>query len=134
MLELESGKPIQRIDSAAIYPANLYVAPKDKLNEIILQIEHELKEHESYLESEGKYIEAKRIHERTNFDLEMIRELGYCSGIENYSRFLMVESGDSPFCLLDYFPDYLMFIDESYATIPQLRGMWGGDQTMESIW
>ncbi|HMT76627.1 MAG: excinuclease ABC subunit UvrB [Bacteroidetes bacterium] len=131
MLELESGKPIQRIDSAAIYPANLYVAPKDKLNEIILQIEHELKEHESYLESEGKYIEAKRIHERTNFDLEMVRELGYCSGIENYSRFFDGrDPGTRPFCLLDYFPsDYLMFIDESHATIPQLRGMWGGDRS-----
>ena len=131
MLELESGKPIQKIDSAAIYPANLYVAPKDKLNEIILQIEHELKEHESYLESEGKYIEAKRIHERTNFDLEMIRELGYCSGIENYSRFFDGrDPGTRPFCLLDYFPsDYLMFIDESHATIPQLRGMWGGDRS-----
>jgi excinuclease ABC subunit B len=106
------------------------VALKDKLNEIILQIEHELRAR-IYLESEGKYIEAKRIHERTNFDLEMIRELGYCSGIENYSRFFDGrDPGTRPFCLLDYFPsDYLMFIDESHATIPQLRGMWGGDRS-----
>lgn len=131
MLELESGMPIQKIDSAAIYPANLYVAPKDKMNEILYSIEHELKEHEAYLESEAKYVEAKRIHERTHFDLEMIRELGYCSGIENYSRFFDGrEPGTRPFCLLDYFPDdYVMFIDESHATIPQLRGMWGGDRS-----
>lgn len=131
MLEIESGKAIKKVDVAAIFPANLYVAPKDKLQEIIRTIEHELQEHESYLETENKFLEAKRIHERTQFDLEMIKELGYCSGIENYSRFFDGrEPGARPFCLLDYFPDdYLMLIDESHATIPQIRGMWGGDRS-----
>ena len=134
ILEVESGKAIQKIETAAIYPANLYVAPKDKINGILRSIEHELKEHETYLESEGKYIEAKRIHERTNFDIEMIKELGYCSGIENYSRFFDGrEPGTRPFCLLDYFPDdYLMIIDESHVTLPQLRGMWGGDRSRKT--
>jgi excinuclease ABC subunit B len=128
MLEIETGKPIKKMDVAAVFPANLYVAPKDKLQEIIRTIEHELQEHESYLETENKFLEAKRIHERTQFDLEMIKELGYCTGIENYSRFFDGrEPGARPFCLLDYFPDdYLMMIDESHATIPQIRGMWGG--------
>lgn len=134
ILEVESAKAIQKIETAAIYPANLYVAPKDKLNDILHSINHELKEHESYLESEGKYLEAKRIHERTTFDIEMIRELGYCSGIENYSRFFDGrEPGTRPFCLLDYFPDdFLMIIDESHVTIPQLRGMWGGDRSRKT--
>jgi len=131
MLEIETGKPIKKMDVAAVFPANLYVAPKDKLQEIIRTIEHELQEHESYLETENKFLEAKRIHERTQFDLEMIKELGYCTGIENYSRFFDGrEPGARPFCLLDYFPDdYLMMIDESHATIPQVRGMWGGDRS-----
>jgi len=131
MLEIETGKSIKKMDVAAVFPANLYVAPKDKLQEIIRTIEHELQEHESYLETENKFLEAKRIHERTQFDLEMIKELGYCTGIENYSRFFDGrEPGARPFCLLDYFPDdYLMMIDESHATIPQVRGMWGGDRS-----
>ena len=131
MLEIETGKSIKKMDVAAVFPANLYVAPKDKLQEIIRTIEHELQEHESYLETENKFLEAKRIHERTQFDLEMIKELGYCTGIENYSRFFDGrEPGARPFCLLDYFPDdYLMMIDESHATIPQIRGMWGGDRS-----
>ena len=131
MLEIETGKPIKKMDVAAVFPANLYVAPKDKLQEIIRTIEHELQEHESYLETENKFLEAKRIHERTQFDLEMIKELGYCTGIENYSRFFDGrEPGARPFCLLDYFPDdYFMMIDESHATIPQIRGMWGGDRS-----
>jgi len=131
MLEIETGKPIKKMDVAAVFPANLYVAPKDKLQEIIRTIEHELQEHESYLETENKFLEAKRIHERTQFDLEMIKELGYCTGIENYSRFFDGrEPGARPFCLLDYFPDdYLMMIDESHSTIPQIRGMWGGDRS-----
>ena len=101
-----------------------------KLKEIIKEIEDELHEQEKYFEREGRYLEAKRIKERTSFDLEMIRELGYCSGIENYSRFFDGRhQGTRPFCLLDYFPDdYLMIIDESHVTIPQVRGMWGGDR------
>jgi excinuclease ABC subunit B len=129
-LELESGKRITSMEHAAIYPANLYIAPKDKLKYIIKDIEDELVDHEKFFEAEGRYLEAKRIKERVTFDLEMIRELGYCNGIENYSRFFDGRRpGTRPFCLLDYFPeDYLMVIDESHVTIPQVRGMWGGDR------
>lgn len=129
-IEIESGKRMASMDHAAIFPANLYVAPKDRLKGIIHNIEDELKEHEEFFEKEGRYIEAKRIRERVEFDLEMIRELGYCSGIENYSRFFDGRKmGSRPFCLLDYFPkDYLMLVDESHQTIPQVRGMWGGDR------
>ncbi|MDX1684368.1 MAG: excinuclease ABC subunit UvrB [Saprospiraceae bacterium] len=129
-IENETGKRIESIEHAAIFPANLYIAPKDRLKEIIIEIEDELYEQEKYFESEGRYLEAKRIKERTNFDLEMIRELGYCNGIENYSRFFDGrKQGTRPFCLLDYFPDdYLMIIDESHVTVPQVRGMWGGDR------
>ena len=130
VLEKESGKRIESIEFAAIFPANLYVAPRERLNEIIRSIEDELYAQEQYFRKEFKESEAKRIHERTQFDLEMIKELGYCSGIENYSRFFDGrQPGTRPFCLLDYFPDdYLLVIDESHVTIPQLRGMWGGDR------
>ncbi len=130
-IELSSGKRIISMDYAAIFPANLYVAPKDRLKSVIRAIEDELFEHKAYFESERKYTEAKRVVERTQFDLEMIRELGYCSGIENYSRFFDGRKpGTRPFCLLDYFPDdYLLMIDESHVTIPQIRGMWGGDRS-----
>ncbi len=130
VLEKESGKRIENVDFAAIFPANLYVAPKERIHEIIRSIEDELYAQEQYFRKEFKESEAKRIHERTQFDLEMIKELGYCSGIENYSRFFdKREPGTRPFCLLDYFPDdYLLVIDESHVTIPQLRGMWGGDR------
>jgi excinuclease ABC subunit B len=129
-LEISSGKRIQEMDSAAIFPANLYVAPKERLKMVIREIEDELQEQIKYFERESLFLEAKRIHERTNFDLEMMRELGYCSGVENYSRFFdRRRPGTRPFCLLDYFPDdYLMMIDESHVTIPQVRGMWGGDR------
>ncbi len=129
-LEIESGKTIEAIDNAAIFPANLYVAPKDRMKGIIRNIEDELHEQVQYFESERRYLEAKRIHERTTFDLEMMRELGYCSGVENYSRFFDGRKpGTRPFCLLDYFPDdFLMIIDESHVTLPQVRGMWGGDR------
>lgn len=129
-IELESGKRIESMSHAAIFPANLYVAPKDRLNEIIKSIEVEMEDQVVYFEREAKYNEAKRIKERTIFDLEMIRELGYCNGIENYSRFFDGRvPGTRPFCLLDYFPDdFLLVIDESHVTIPQLRGMWGGDR------
>ncbi len=129
-IEIESGKRIDRMDAAAIFPANLYIAPKDRLNEIIRDIQDELYEQEKYFEREGRLLEARRIRERTNFDLEMIKELGYCNGVENYSRFFDGRRpGTRPFCLLDYFPDdYLMVIDESHVTIPQVRGMFGGDR------
>lgn len=130
MIEVESGKRIEKLANAAIFPANLYVAPRERMAEIIREIEDELFEQVKYFESEGRILEAQRLRERTNFDLEMIRELGYCSGVENYSRFFDGRKpGTRPFCLLDYFPeDYLMIIDESHATVPQVRGMWGGDR------
>ncbi len=129
-IEIESGKRIERMNYAAIFPANLYLAPKDRLNQIIRDIEDELHEQEKYFEKEGRLLEARRVRERTTFDLEMIKELGYCNGVENYSRFFDGrQPGTRPFCLLDYFPDdYLMIIDESHVTVPQIRGMYGGDR------
>ncbi|MCU0346382.1 MAG: excinuclease ABC subunit UvrB [Saprospiraceae bacterium] len=129
-LEIESGKRIESLKTAAIFPANLYVPPKERMGDIIRDIQDELWEQVKYFEKEGRYSEAKRIKERTEFDLEMIKELGYCNGVENYSRFFDGRvPGTRPFCLLDYFPDdYLMVIDESHVTIPQVRGMWGGDR------
>jgi excinuclease ABC subunit B len=129
-INIENGKRIESMDHAAIYPANLYLAPKDRITEIIHQIQDEMMEQIAYFERENRFIEAQRIKERTTFDLEMIRELGYCNGVENYSRFFDGRKpGTRPFCLLDYFPDdYLMIIDESHVTIPQVRGMWGGDR------
>lgn len=129
-LEIESGKRIESMETAAIFPANLYVAPKERMNEIIKEIEDELHEQEKYFEKERRLLEAKRIRERTTFDLEMIRELGYCNGVENYSRFFDGRrQGTRPFCLLDYFPDdFLLVVDESHVTIPQVRGMYGGDR------
>lgn len=128
--EIETGKRIEELEFAAVFPANLYVAPKERLNGIIEQIENELYEQERYFESEGRLLEAKRIHERVSFDLEMLKELGYCNGVENYSRFFdRRKPGTRPFCLLDYFPDdFLMIIDESHVTVPQVRGMFGGDR------
>ncbi|WP_293566757.1 excinuclease ABC subunit UvrB [Phaeodactylibacter sp.] len=129
-IEIETGKRIEGMETAAIFPANLYIAPKDRMNQIIRDIEDELHEQEKYFERELRFLESKRIKERTTFDLEMIRELGYCNGVENYSRFFDGRRpGTRPFCLLDYFPDdYLMIIDESHVTVPQVRGMYGGDR------
>ena len=120
----------ERLEHAAIFPANLYVAPKDRIKGVIRDIEDELHEQVTYFESERRFIEARRIKERTTFDLEMIRELGYCNGVENYSRFFDGrDPGTRPFCLLDYFPDdFILVVDESHVTIPQVRGMWGGDR------
>ena len=129
-IELQSGKRIKSMDNAAIFPANLYIAPKDRLNTILNEIQDEMTAQEKYFIQDGRSQEARRIRERTTFDMEMIKELGYCSGIENYSRFFdRREPGTRPFCLLDYFPDdYLLIVDESHVTIPQVRGMWGGDR------
>ncbi len=130
-IEVISGKRISAMDNVAIFPANLYVAPKDVLQQVIYEIQDEALAQENYFKSQGKLIEAQRLKERVNYDLEMIRELGYCSGIENYSRFFdRRKPGTRPFCLLDYFPsDYLMVIDESHQTIPQVSGMYGGDRS-----
>ena len=134
-LELSSGKRISEVDNAAIFPANLYIAPKDMLTRVIHEIQDECLQQEEYFKKENKYIEAQRISERVNYDLEMIRELGYCNGIENYSRFFDRRlPGTRPFCLLDYFPkDFLCMIDESHQTIPQVSGMYGGDRSRKLV-
>ena len=130
-LELSSGKRIGAVENAAIFPANLYLAPKDMLAQVISDIQDEAAAQVQYFKNVGKHIEAQRIGERVEYDLEMIRELGYCTGIENYSRFFdRRKPGDRPFCLLDYFPsDFLTIIDESHQTIPQISGMYGGDRS-----
>ncbi|MBK7432856.1 MAG: excinuclease ABC subunit UvrB [Chitinophagaceae bacterium] len=134
-LELSSGKRISEVENAAIFPANLYVAPKDVLKEVVNEIQDECAAQELYFKNSGKYIEAQRIGERVNYDLEMIRELGYCNGIENYSRFFdRRKAGTRPFCLLDYFPkDFICMIDESHQTIPQVSGMYGGDRSRKLV-
>ena len=126
-----SGRKISDQESIVIYPANLFVTSKDVIDIALTEIEKDLDKQVNFLEKEGKFFEAKRIKERTEFDLEMINEIGYCSGIENYSRYFDRRNpGKRPFCLLDYFPDnFLMFIDESHVTIPQVRAMWGGDRS-----
>ena len=127
----ETNRVIERFDYINIYPANMFVTSPDVLQAAIRDIQDDLVKQVEYFSEQGKILEAKRLEERTNFDLEMIRELGYCSGIENYSRYLdRREPGTRPFCLLDYFPeDYLMVIDESHATIPQVKAMYGGDHS-----
>ncbi|GGI28137.1 excinuclease ABC subunit UvrB [Pedobacter mendelii] len=126
-----SGKTIEKLEDMAIYPANLFVTPKDRFNQSIWGIQEELEIRKNQLIADRHLLEAKRLEERTNFDIEMMKELGYCSGIENYSRFFDGRSpGMRPFCLLDYFPDdYLMVIDESHVTVPQIRAMYGGDRS-----
>ncbi|MFC4219602.1 excinuclease ABC subunit UvrB [Flagellimonas marina] len=126
-----NNKVIEIYDSLNIYPANMFVTSPDVLQNAIREIQDDLVKQIDYFKEIGRPLEAKRLEERTNFDLEMIRELGYCSGIENYSRYLDGrEPGTRPFCLLDYFPDdYLMVIDESHVTIPQVHAMYGGDRS-----
>lgn len=130
-LEIATGKRIGSVDNAAIFPANLYLAPKEIINQVISEIIDEMTKQVEYFKASGKYIEAQRLSERVNFDIEMIKELGYCNGIENYSRFFDRRApGARPFCLLDYFPkDFLCVIDESHQTIPQVSGMYGGDRS-----
>jgi len=113
------------------FPANLYLAPKDIMQQVLYEIQDELTAQVTYFKNTGKYIEAQRLSERVNYDVEMIRELGYCNGVENYSRFFDRRTpGSRPFCLLDYFPkDFLTVIDESHQTIPQVSGMYGGDRS-----
>lgn len=125
-----SGSKLSEERLVTIFPANLFVTGKDLLNTAIYEIQDDMVEQVSFFEQEKRYVEAKRLKERTEFDLEMIREIGYCSGVENYSRYFdRRQPGARPFCLLDYFPDdYLMIIDESHVTVPQIRGMWGGDR------
>jgi excinuclease ABC subunit B len=129
-IEVLTGKKIETVQDAAIFPANMYLAPQDQMKNIIHEIQDEMIAQEAYFKQEQKFIEAQRIKERVTYDLEMIQELGYCKGIENYSRFLdRRQPGARPFCLIDYFPeDFLLVLDESHVTIPQISGMYGGDR------
>jgi excinuclease ABC subunit B len=126
-----TGKTIEKMSHMVVFPANLFVTPKERFTESIWAIQEELESRKQQLINQERFLEAKRLEERVNYDLEMIRELGYCSGIENYSRFFDGRTpGMRPFCLLDYFPkDYLMVIDESHVTVPQIRAMYGGDRS-----
>lgn len=129
-IDPQSGKKISDELMITIFPANLFVTAKDQVQTVIRQIQDDMVEQVKLFESEHRTLEAKRVQERTEFDIEMMRELGYCSGIENYSRYFdLRKPGARPFCLLDYFPDdYIMIIDESHVTLPQVRAMWGGDR------
>lgn len=129
--EVDTGKRIGTMQNAAIFPANLYLAPRDQMAQIIHEIQDELFAQVEYFKSINKPLEAQRIKERVSYDLEMIQELGFCPGIENYSRFLdRRRPGTRPFCLIDYFPsDFLLVVDESHVTIPQISGMYGGDRS-----
>ncbi len=126
-----TGKKISDEKIAVIFPANLFITGKDSLHQAIREIQDDMVLQVQMFESEKRHLEAKRLKERTEFDIEMMRELGYCSGIENYSRYFdRRKAGARPFCLIDYFPDdFLMVIDESHVTIPQVRAMWGGDRS-----
>lgn len=126
-----SGGIIDKPESITIYPANIFVTTKDRIKTAIHQIQDDLVEHVQFQQDIGKHLEAKRLEERVTFDLEMIRELGHCSGIENYSRYFDGRApGTRPFCLLDYFPDdFLTIVDESHVTLPQIRAMYGGDRS-----
>lgn len=129
--DIKTSQVIEKFNKLTIYPANMFVTSPDVLQGAIWQIQQDLVKQVDYFKEIGKHLEAKRLEERTNFDLEMIRELGYCSGIENYSRYLDGrEAGTRPFCLLDYFPDdYLMVVDESHVTLSQVHAMYGGDRS-----
>ena len=133
--DIQSGEVLGVDDYAFIYPARQFVAEEAKLKEAMLAIENELAGRLNFFRSENRFVEARRIEERTRYDLEMMKELGYCSGIENYSRHLSGRNaGERPYCLLDYFPsDYLVVIDESHVTLPQIRGMYGGDRSRKTI-
>lgn len=130
-IEPETGKKLSSEKAIAIFPANLFVTGRDVLNQSIKEIQDDLQAQIKYFIAEGRLAEAERVKERTEFDMEMMRELGYCSGIENYSRYFDRRmAGQRPFCLLDYFPeDFLMVVDESHVTMPQIRAMWGGDRS-----
>jgi excinuclease ABC subunit B len=129
--DLKTAQVIERFKQITLYPANMFVTSPDVLQNAIWEIQQDLVKQVDYFKEIGKHLEAKRLEERTNFDLEMIRELGYCSGIENYSRYLDGRApGTRPFCLLDYFPnDYLMVVDESHVTLSQVHAMYGGDRS-----
>lgn len=130
-IEPESGAVIEEYEDINIYPANIFVTSQDKMHGAIRQIQDDLKRQIDYFKENGKHLEAKRLEDRVTYDMEMMKELGYCSGIENYSRYFDGRNpGSRPFCLLDYFPDdFLLVIDESHVTIPQIHAMYGGDRS-----
>jgi len=134
MIDANSGKKIRSEPKIVIPPANLFVTGKEVMQESIKMIQDDMVAQIKYFESEGRVLEAQRIQERTEFDLEMMRELGYCSGIENYSRYFdKRKAGERPFCLLDYFPeDFLLVVDESHVSMPQIRAMYGGDRSRKT--
>jgi excinuclease ABC subunit B len=134
-IETATSKRIGLMDTAAIFPATLYLAPKEMILQVMHEIQDEMMAQVEYFKSTGKFIEAQRLKERVEYDIEMIRELGYCNGIENYSRFFdRRRPGTRPFCLLDYFPkDFLLVVDESHQTIPQVAGMYGGDRSRKLV-
>ena len=129
--ETSTGKSTEKLDAVTIYPANIFVTSPETMKSAIHQIQDDMVKQVDYFKEIGKHLEAKRLEDRVTYDLEMMRELGYCSGIENYSRYFDNRSpGSRPFCLLDYFPDdFLMVIDESHVTLPQIRAMYGGDRS-----
>jgi excinuclease ABC subunit B len=131
LFDPSSGKRIEKTEAAAIFPANIYVTPKERLHQAINQIQDDMMEQVEYFKNQGRFLEAKRLEDRVVFDIEMMRELGYCSGIENYSRYMDRRNpGDRPFCLIDYFPkDFLLVVDESHVSMPQVRAMYGGDRS-----
>ena len=126
-----SGATIENFEHLSIYPANIFVTTKDRMTQSIFQIQDDMVKQVEYFKSIGKHLEAKRIEDRVTYDLEMMRELGYCSGIENYSRYFDDRApGTRPFCLMDYFPDdYLLVVDESHVTVSQISAMYGGDRS-----
>lgn len=130
----DTGKSVEKQDSVVIFPANLFVTPPETQKLAIREMEDDLRKQVEYFNQQGFHLEAKRLDERVNYDLEMIRELGYCSGIENYSRYFDRRNpGERPFCLLDYFPDdFVMFVDESHVTLPQVQGMYAGDRARKN--
>lgn len=130
LFDPNTGSHIEDLDEISVYPANIFITTKERQRAAIYTIQEDLNKHTEYLHEIGKHLEAKRLKQRVEYDLEMIREIGYCSGIENYSRYFDGrEPGSRPFCLLDYFPkDYITIIDESHVTIPQIRAMYGGDK------
>ncbi|MBA4406016.1 excinuclease ABC subunit B [bacterium] len=135
IIDSVTGDVIQAVESIPIYPAKYFVTTRDQVNRAIISIEEELREQLKYFWSQEKYVEAQRLEQRTKYDIEMMREIGYCSGIENYSRHMDGRPpGSRPYCLFDYFPkDYLLIVDESHVTIPQIRGMYNGDRSRKEV-
>ncbi len=135
IIDSVTGDVIQEVESIPIYPAKYFVTTRDQVNRAIISIEEELREQLKYFWSQEKYVEAQRLEQRTKYDIEMMREIGYCSGIENYSRHMDGRPpGSRPYCLFDYFPkDYLLIVDESHVTIPQIRGMYNGDRSRKEV-